>query len=182
MARGRVKEIVMGLHWDPPQGGEGGDPADLDALCVLYDSAGGVLEGSHPPRSHSADGSVIHTRDSRTGTSPWDDELIFVFLDALAASVARVEFVVGSPSRRAFGEVPGAVCHVSDRLSETRWVSIDLTALTERTTCTVAALHRGKAGWHIESISESIDAALPAEVQSVLASAKRDHRDVSRGR
>jgi tellurium resistance protein TerZ len=174
-----MKEIVMGLHWDPPQAGEGSEPADLDALCVLYDSAGGVLEVIHPAHSRSADGSVIHTGDSRTGTSAWDDERIFVFLDALAPAVAWLEFVVASPSRHAFDEVPGALCHISDRLSETRWVSVDLTAFTGRTACTVATLRRGNSGWHIDSDAPSLAELLPAEVQAVLASAKREHCAVS---
>ena len=174
-----MKEIVMGLHWDPPQAGEDSEPADLDALCVLYDSAGGVLEVIHPAHSRSAGGSVIHTGDSRTGTSVWDDERIFVFLDALAPDVAWLQFIVASPGRHAFDEVPGALCHVSDRLSETRWLSIDLTALTGRKACPVAALRRGNSGWHIDRATQLLDQPLPAAVQSVLASAKREHCAVS---
>ena len=39
-----LKEIVMGLHWDPPEEGVASDPANLDALCVLFDGQHRVLE------------------------------------------------------------------------------------------------------------------------------------------
>ena len=85
-AEPKLNEIVMGLHWDPPEDGATADPADLDTLCVLFDAQGCVLEVIHPGHPRNEDSSVVHTGDSRTGASEWDDERIFVFLAALPAA------------------------------------------------------------------------------------------------
>lgn len=161
-------EIFLGLHWDPPGASAGSPPADLDALCVLYGSSGEVKEIVHPGHPRSVDGSVVHTGDSRTGAGAWDDERIFVFLRALPAAVAKLEFIVVSAGRHSFDQVWGAACHVSDRMSEVEWVRIDLTSLAGRMTYTVATLRRDSSMWRIEAGVQSIHPPLPVEVQSLL--------------
>jgi len=146
-----LKEVVMGLHWDPPEEGAGADPADLDALCVLFDAQRSVLEVIHPAHPGTADGAVIHTGDSRTGASEWDDERIFVFLKALPESVSALSFAVASPAGRSFGKVRGASCHVSDRVTERELLRVEFTAADRHTTHCVATLHRGAAGWSISA-------------------------------
>jgi tellurium resistance protein TerZ len=163
-----LKEIVMGLHWDPPEDGVTADPADLDALCVLFDAQGRVLEVIHPGHPRNADSSVVHTGDSRTGTSEWDDERIFVFLAALPMAVSSLTFVVVSATGRAFHEVRGAFCHVSDRVSEYIWVRLELTAVAGRSEYTVATLHRGVAGWSIATDVQTAQGNLLAELQSLV--------------
>lgn len=150
-----LKEIVMGLHWDPPQEGMSANPANLDALCVLYDGQRRVLEIIHPGHPRNANGSVIHTGDARTGASEWDDERIFVFLEALPAAVSTIAFVVASATARAFGGIRGASCHISDRATEREWVRLELTALGQRTAHCVATLRRGPAGWKISSDAQT---------------------------
>jgi len=171
--RSRLKEVVLGLHWDPPPGAGGHGAADLDALCVLRGENGEVREVVHPGNTRSSDGSVVHTGDSRTGRSNWDDERIFVFLEPLPASVAALAFIVASASRHPFDQVPGAVCHVSDRTSETEWVRIDLTALAGCTHCVVARLHRDSSGWRLQSGPDIERAAVPLEVLGLLEGSKR---------
>ena len=146
-----LKEIVMGLHWHPqePGAGDGRAPANLDALCVLFDEEGRVAEVVHPGRPSNANGSVLHTGDSPTGASAWDDERIFVFLEALPDSVSALAFVVASADGHVFSEVPGASCHVSDRITEREWIRLDLTALGKHREHRVATLRRGPAGWQI---------------------------------
>jgi stress response protein SCP2 len=168
-----LKEIVLGLHWDPLEPRFGKPPADLDALCVLYDSSDEVLEVIHPAHPRSADGSVVHTGDSTTGASTRDDERIFVFLDALPDTVSRLAFIVASANGQPFHEVPGALCHVSDRASETEWVRIDLTALTGCVAYMVASLRRGPSEWTIATDVHPVDGRLPAVVQSLLGLSKR---------
>jgi tellurium resistance protein TerZ len=114
-------------------------------LCELH-RAGGGTEVIGPSRLSSSDGSVVHTGDSLTGASSWDDERIFVFLDALPSEVERVVLSVVSRNRRAFRDVAGASCHISDYTTEEELVSIRLTSLAA-TECTVATLHRRIEGW-----------------------------------
>ena len=165
-----LKEIVMGLHWDPPL--RTSDPVDLDAVCVLFDAEGGVLEVIHPGNPRSADQSVIHTGDSRTGSSVWDDERIFVFLEALPSVVAELTFLVISATGRGFHEVPGAFCHVSDRASEHEMCRIDLTALLGCTAHSVATLKRRTGSWRISTDVSMPHSSLLGELRALFGIAK----------
>jgi len=167
-----LQEVVMGLHWDPPSIGVTNQAADLDALCVLFDSHARVLEVVHPGHPRSVDGSVVHTGDSRTGASSWDDERIFVFLEALPEEVSELAFIVSSASGQAFNEVPGAYCHISDHVSEAAWTRIDLTSLFGHTACTVAILRRAEAGWKIATDAHAVEDRLLAELRRLVGGAK----------
>jgi stress response protein SCP2 len=157
----KLKEIVLGLHWTPPEEFDAGtrseEPADLDAFCVLQDEKGCVLEVIHPGHPRNGNGSVVHTGDSRTGASTWDDERIFVFLAALPPAVAAITFAVASVDDRAFGEVRGAFCHVSDAATEREVLQIELTSLGGQTAHCVATLHRRPSGWEIASGAPAFD-------------------------
>jgi stress response protein SCP2 len=145
-----LKEIVMGLRWRSPEPDVGAKgPANLDAQCVMFDKERRVVEVVDLGRLRNANGSVLHTGDSRTGGSEWDNERIFVFLEALPDSVCSLAFVVKSADGRRFGEVPGASCHVSDRLTEHEWLRLDLTSLGRRKQHRVAMLRRSPAGWRM---------------------------------
>ncbi len=146
------KALVMGLHWDPPREGSGDPSTDLDALCTLYDAQNQVLEVIHPGHTRGAGGSVIHTGDSKTGASTWDDERIFVFLQGLPAQVAWLAFVVASTSGRPFDAVRGAICHLSDHDDDSELLRVDLTALIGKRSHTVAIVRRGPAGWHLGEV------------------------------
>lgn len=150
-----LKDIVMGLHWDPPRADARADPADLDALCVLFDARDRVLEVIDPRSPRSANGSVVHTGDSHNGASHWDDERIFVFLGALPDAVQRLAFFVTSANGHAFHEVRGAQCHVSDHASEHEWLRLDLTALEGRRSHRVATLRRGAGGWTMHTEAQA---------------------------
>jgi stress response protein SCP2 len=166
------KEIVMGLHWDPAEEGVAAAAADLDALCVLFDAQGGALEVVYPGRPRNANGSVIHTGDSQTGASEWDDESIFAFLDALPETVAALAFVVVSTAGRAFRGVRGARCHLSDRFTEHAWVRLDLTSLDGHAPHCVAALRRGPAAWEISAAAGLVHDELMLELQSLVVRGK----------
>jgi stress response protein SCP2 len=147
-----LKVVVMGLHWSPrAPGSAAAGTADLDALCVLLDAENRVLEVVDPQHPRNGNGSVIHTGDSRDGANHWDDERIFVFLEALPETVASLALCVASATGHAFHEVRGAVCHVSDHASEHEWLRLDLTALEGRRRHTVATLRRGAREWAIEA-------------------------------
>ena len=171
-AKPDLKEVVMGLHWTPPDAGAATEPADLDAMCVLFDADRRVLEVVSAIHPRNADSSVIHTGDSRTGTSEWDDERIFVFLDALPEAISSVAFVVISATGRVFSEVRGASCHVSDHVTEQEWIRLQLTELGQRTAHCVATLQRGPAGWRLSREPEAVNAELMAALLSSIARGK----------
>jgi stress response protein SCP2 len=168
----RLKEVVMGLHWDPPVDARPDRPADLDALCLLLDCDGQALEIIHPGHTRSLDGSVIHTGDSRTGASHWDDERIFVFLEALPGGVSKVSFLVSSAAGVSFDAIPGASCHVSDPVSDMPWIRVDLTTLCGQTVHTVAVLCRDAAGWRFSTEPLTDDGLRYADLAMRARSAK----------
>jgi tellurium resistance protein TerZ len=137
--------LVYGVHWSPPAGRV--EPANLDAICELCDANGVRLEVVSPERLASSNGSVVHTGDSRTGASPWDDERVFVFLDALPPTVRRLEFRVASRDGRRLCDVPGASCHVRDYRTEEELLNLKLTTLEPSAECLVAIVERQPAGW-----------------------------------
>lgn len=156
------KELVLGLHWDPPEVDCNDRPADLDAVCVLLDANRCILEMICPHTPHDAAGAVIHTGDSHDGASAWDDERVFVFLDALPVSVAAVEFLVCSVTGETFDQVKGARCHISDRETETQWLHVELTSLNGRTKYVVACVERSQDGWQFsEGCANSVVDLLP---------------------
>jgi tellurium resistance protein TerZ len=167
-----AREIVMGLHWDPRPEHAEDELHDLDAACVLFDRAGGVLEIVAPGRLSNSNGSVIHTGDSLTGASTWDDERIFVFVDALPEDVSTLVFLVANTSGKAWREIPGASCHVSDHTTERECVRVDLTTLDARRAHGVATLSRDPHGWSLSAGGEKIADGLFSEVSQVIHSGK----------
>ena len=165
-AEGVLKEIVMGLHWHPSQPGDpaGAEPANLDAVCVVFDRDGGALEAVHPARRSNANGSILHTGDSPTGASAWDDERIFVFLDALPETAAALSFVVASANGRPFTEIAGAACHVSDRITEHEWLRLELATVGPQRACRVATLRRHSDGWRISIDTQAMEPESLAEL------------------
>jgi len=167
-----LNEVVMGLHWAPAERRMITAAADLDAMCVLFDAQDRVLEVIFHGNTRNTEGSVVHTGDSRTGASLWDDERIFVFLGALPKLVSKVAFVVSSASGHPFQDVRGAFCHISDRLSEMAWVRVELTSLVGRTAHVVATLSPGEDGWRMVDEGEAINHRLLADLSLLTKSAK----------
>ena len=139
-------EIVMGLNWDP-SGGCIADAADLDALCFLFDAHGRVLDVVHPGHRQNVNGSVLHTGDAVSGASAWDDERVFVFLEALPDTVAALGFVVVSASGHSFEEVRGASCHLSDHVTDDVYVRVDLQAVDSQNATWIGTLRRHGNVW-----------------------------------
>lgn len=161
-AEGELKELVMGLRWHPRQPGDpaGAEPANLDALCVVLDQHGRAVDAVHPGRPRNANGSIVHTGDSPTGAGAWDDERIFVFLEALPEAACTVSFAVASANGRAFASFPGASCHVSDRVTEHEWIRLDLaSAFGPHRACRVATIRRERDGWRMAPDAQEIDEA-----------------------
>jgi len=167
-----MKEIVMGLHWDPPKRSATASTADLDALCVLFDAEDRVLEVVHPGNERAADNCVIHTGDSKNGSSAWDDERIFVFLEALPATVRKIAFVVLSQTDCPFDRVGGAYGHISDRITETELLRVELTLLKGKTGHAIATVQRNASGWRIVECEPSLTGDLIARLRQLTRFAK----------
>lgn len=158
-------DVVMGLRWDRHDAnpGQPARHADLDAFCVLFDGQERPVELVHPGATRNSNGSVVHTGDSTTGASAWDDERIFVFLDALPEEISMLAFVVRSATGRVFRDVPGASGHLSDAATECVYLRADLQPYGYSIARCMAILRRRPDGWHILDRSEAGSLAVAAE-------------------
>jgi stress response protein SCP2 len=139
---------------------------------MLLDASGRVLEIVGPGHLRNANGSVIHTGDSRTGAGTWDDEQIFVFVHALPESVSTVTWVVMNTSDKWWSEIAGASCHFTDHRTGSECVRFDLTRLGDNAAHSVATMWRSADGWRLSAGPVKIGGALLAELARRVVSSK----------
>lgn len=112
-----LQRILVGLGWDPRS--TDGQAFDLDASAFLL-TAGGRVRGDHDfifyNQLRSAEGSVEHTGDNRTGVGDGDDESIRVDLTKVPAEIEKIAVAVtidqADARRQNFGQVGGAFIRI----------------------------------------------------------------------
>ncbi|MCD0165088.1 TerD family protein [Deinococcus sp. 12RED42] len=112
-----LQRILVGLGWDPRN--TDGQAFDLDASAFLLTAAGRV-RGDHDfifyNQLRSAEGSVEHTGDNRTGVGDGDDESIRVDLTKVPAEIEKIAVAVtidqADARRQNFGQVGGAFIRI----------------------------------------------------------------------
>lgn len=112
-----LQRILVGLGWDPRS--TDGQAFDLDASAFLL-TAGGRVRGDHDfifyNQLRSAEGSVEHTGDNRTGVGDGDDESIRVDLTKVPADIEKIAVAVtidqADVRRQNFGQVGGAFIRI----------------------------------------------------------------------
>ena len=159
---GGLTRIVMGLGWDVAKkkgflgfgGGSGGD-VDLDASCVMFDAAQGIVDTVWFRQLQSRDGSVLHTGDNRTGAGDGDDEQIKVDLSRVPAAVATLVFVVNSFTGESFARIENATCRIVDETTGAEIARYDLTGSGPHTAQVMAKVTRQGSGWQMTAIGET---------------------------
>ena len=167
-----LREIVMGLHWDPPRAGDNAPPADLDALCILHGRCGEIVDVISPDHPRTDNDSVVHTGNSRDGSSSWDDERIFVFLDALPPLISALTFVVRDTRDRGFAELQGAFCHLSDRITERELTRLALRPLATDSTQAIATIERSPTGWVLDTRRLDLQSDFHEQLRDLLAQSR----------
>lgn len=112
-----LQRILVGLGWDPRN--TDGQAFDLDASAFLL-TAGGRVRGDHDfifyNQLRSAEGSVEHTGDNRTGVGDGDDESVRVDLTKIPAEIEKIAVAVtidqADARRQNFGQVGGAFIRI----------------------------------------------------------------------
>lgn len=112
-----LQRILVGLGWDPRN--TDGQAFDLDASAFLL-TAGGRVRGDHDfifyNQLRSAEGSVEHTGDNRTGVGDGDDESVRVDLTKVPAEIEKIAVAVtidqADVRRQNFGQVGGAFIRI----------------------------------------------------------------------
>ena len=115
-----LSEVIIGLGWDPRV--TDGTEFDLDASIFITGENGKVLNDSSfifYNNKTSADGSVEHLGDNRSGQGEGDDEQVVVKLTSLAADVRKLVFAVtihdAEARKQSFGQVSNAYIRVLNK-------------------------------------------------------------------
>ena len=155
-----MKNVLIGLGWDVRA--TDGQDYDLDASVFLLAENGKVrndLDFIFYNNLRSADGSVEHTGDNRTGEGDGDDESIKIKLDKIPADVAKLVFVVtihdATVRRQNFGQVEGAFIRLVNDDTQIEVTRYDLTedASTE-TAMLFGELYRHNGEWKFRAVGQ----------------------------
>ena len=156
---------TVGLGWDPRT--TSGEAFDLDASALLVGANGKVRSSADfifYNQPASADGSVKHLGDNRTGDGEGDDEQISVDLNAVGADVERVVIAVSidkaDERRQNFGQVRGAYCRIVDQ-DGTEIVRFDLSEdAAPETAMLFSELYRNGSEWKFKAVGQGYTTGL----------------------
>ena len=175
-----LKKIRMGLGWDPvkPSGFFAkllsSDAAiDLDASCILLDSAKQAQDLVWFRQLKSNDGSIVHSGDNRTGEGDGDDESILVNLEQLPAGVKHLVFTVNSFTGQNFESVENAYCRIVDELTGKELARFNLSDKGRHTGVVMAYLSRTSAGWDLTAVGTVANGRTAQDLSSEAAQAVR---------
>ena len=155
-----MKNVLIGLGWDVRT--TDGQDYDLDASVFLLAENGKVrndLDFIFYNNLRSADGSVEHTGDNRTGEGDGDDESIKIKLDKIPADVTKIVFVVtihdATVRRQNFGQIEGAFIRLVNDDTQIEVARYDLTedASTE-TAMLFGELYRHNGEWKFRAVGQ----------------------------
>ena len=156
---------TVGLGWDPRT--TSGEPFDLDASALLIGENGKVRSSADfifYNQPASADNSVVHLGDNRSGAGEGDDEQITIDLNLVAADVQRVVIVVSidqaDARRQNFGQVRGAYCRVVDQ-DNNEIVRFDLSEdAAPETAMLFAEVYRNGSDWKFKAVGQGYTSGL----------------------
>ena len=154
---GTLAKVRMGLGWDATKkrgmfGGMKSQSIDLDASCLLFDGAGNLVDQVWFQQLNSADGSVRHTGDNRTGAGDGDDESVVVDLSRVPSGVKTLVFTVNSFTGQDFSQIENAYCRLIDETNETEIAKFSLTGSGQHTAQLMAKVTREGQGWAMTAI------------------------------
>jgi len=105
-----LKKLVVGLGWDPRA--TDGKEFDLDGSVFLLNATGKARSDADfifYNNLKSADGSVVHSGDNRSGEGDGDDETVAIDLDKVPADVDKISVCVTIHDATARGQNFGMV-------------------------------------------------------------------------
>lgn len=163
-----LSKILVGLGWDPRT--TDGTEFDLDASAFLLGASGKVRSDADfifYNQLKSADGSIQHTGDNRTGAGDGDDEVLKVDLSSVPADIEKIVFTVtihdAELRKQNFGQVGGAFIRIANEVTGIEVVRYDLVedASTE-VAMIFAELYRSNGEWKFRAIGQGYTGGLKA--------------------
>lgn len=166
-----LSKILIGLGWDE-RATDGGD-FDLDASAFLLNITGKVRSEADfifYNQLRSADGSVEHTGDNRTGQGDGDDESLRVDLSRVPADVDKIVITVtihdADSRRQNFGQVANAFIRVVNDVTGQEVVRFDLAEdYSTETAMVFGELYRNNGEWKFRAVGQGYAGGLRAMCQ-----------------
>ena len=161
-----MKKMLIGLGWDA-RSTDGAD-FDLDASAFMLNAQGKVRSDADfifYNQLKSADGSVEHTGDNRTGAGEGDDEAINIDLSRVPADVDKIAICVTIHEARErqqnFGQVSSAYirCVNLDNNSEIARYDLSEDASVE-TAMIFGEIYRHSGAWKFRAVGQGFAGGL----------------------
>ena len=155
-----MTKMVLGLGWDVRA--TDGSAFDLDASAFLLNASGKVRSDADfifYNQAKSADGSVEHTGDNRTGEGDGDDETIVVDLTRVPADVEKVAVAVTIHDAEArnqnFGQVSSAYIRCVNEANNTEVARYDLSEdASVETAMIFGEIYRAGSEWKFKAVGQ----------------------------
>ena len=161
-----MQKMLIGLGWDV-RATDGAD-FDLDGSAFLLNASGKVRSDAdfifyNQPKS--ADGSVVHTGDNRTGEGEGDDETIIVELNKVPADVEKIAVAVTIHDAEArgqnFGQVSSAFIRCVNQDNGTEIARFDLSEdASVETAMIFGEIYRHNGEWKFKAIGQGFKGGL----------------------
>lgn len=161
-----ISSVTLGLGWNPRV--TDGAAFDLDAIAFLVNEAGKVRTDSDFiffNNLKSADGSVVHNGDNRTGEGDGDDETLAVDLAKVPADVAKVVFAAviydGQARNQNFGQVSNAYIRVLNNAGGAEIARFDLSEDGSTESAMIfGELYRHNGEWKFRAVGQGFAGGL----------------------
>lgn len=161
-----MTKMLMGLGWNA-RATDGSD-FDLDASAFLLTESGKVRSDADfifYNQLSSADGSIKHTGDNRTGEGDGDDESILCDLSKIPADVVKVAVCVtiheAEARKQNFGQVSGAYIRCVDEGSKKEVARFDLSEdYSVETAIIFGELYKHSGEWKFRAVGQGFAGGL----------------------
>lgn len=166
-----LKKLLVGLGWDERV--TSGDSFDLDASAFLLNASEKVRSDKDfifYNQLSSADGSVKHMGDNRSGAGEGDDESIKINLDLVPSDVVKIVVAVTIHDAQAkaqnFGQIQNAFIRVVNEETGVEVVRYDLAEdYSTETAMVFGEIYRNNNEWKFRAIGQGYAGGLSAMCQ-----------------
>lgn len=161
-----MTKTTLGLGWNPRV--TDGQAFDLDAIAFLLKADGKVgadTDFIYFNNLSSANGSVTHNGDNRTGDGDGDDETVTVDLSKVPADIEKVVLAVtiydGQTRNQTFGQVGNAYIRVINDANNSEIARYDLSEDGSTETAMIfGELYKHNGEWKFRAIGQGFAGGL----------------------
>ena len=161
-----MKKMLVGLGWDVRA--TDGEGFDLDSSAFLLTATGKVRSDADfifYNQAKSADGSVEHTGDNRTGAGAGDDEALMIDLSKVPAEIEKISVCVtiheAEARRHNFGMVASAYIRCVNAETNGEVAKYDLSEdASVETAMIFGEIYRHGGDWKFKAIGQGFKGGL----------------------